>query len=382
MSSSPVGDASIEEALRNVRRKFEMTPKVAVAGFGNAGKSSLFNAIYGEEKASVSMRTDETVSAQTESRFGIDFTDTPGIGTGKFSLEKVSQMLVFDRQHVVIHVLNGAAAISSEDEALHEMIELSKAHRVTVVNKVDILDDDERSEFAESVAAKLGLFDGDVLFVSAKRIIGIDRLVRHIADVLPDAMQDAFIGQQRADIALKEKRVRALVYSKAILCGGVALTPIPVADLAIITPVQIAMVAAVGYFHGIAVSKERALELIAALGAGFGLREAARQIVKLVPGAGSVVSAAIAFAGTVALGETANVWFKHQMKVPADELREVFKKTAAKARDEYDQHKDEAEAAANKVSALDEERKEGLLSDEQFGEMLDAVVDATEDPPE
>ena len=39
------------------------------------------------------------------------------------------------------------------------------------------------------------------------------------------------------------------------------------------------------------------------MGAGVGLREAARQLVKLVPGYGLVVSAGIAFAGTVALGE-------------------------------------------------------------------------------
>jgi GTP-binding protein Era len=334
MTTSPT---AIEEALHRVKRKFEMTPKVAVAGFGNAGKSSLFNAIYGEAKAPVSMRTDETTQTQTEHRFGIAFTDTPGIGTGKFTLEKVSQMAVFDRQHIVIHVLNGTTAISKEDEQLHDLIEMSNARRVTVVNKVDLLDDDERAEYAASVAEKLGLFEGDFLFVSAKRGLHIDLLVRHIADILPEAMQDAFIGQQRADLQLKEKRIRALVYSKATVCAGFAVTPFPIADIAVITPVQITMVAAIGYFHGIPVTRERALELLGILGAGFGLREAARQLVKLIPGAGSVISAGVAFGGTVALGETANLWFKRQMKVPADELRKIFKETAAKARREYDE---------------------------------------------
>jgi len=349
-----------------------------VAGFGNAGKSSLFNAIYGEARASVSMRTDETTDTQTENRFGIDFTDTPGIGTGKFSLEKVAQMAVFDRQHIVIHVLNGCAAISKDDEELHNLLERSRARRVTVVNKVDILDPNEQAEFAASVTEKLGLFEDDFFFVSAKRNINIDRVVRHIADILPDAMQDAFIGQQRADIQLKEKRIRTLIYSKATICGGVALTPIPVADLAIITPIQIAMVATIGYFHGIAVTKERAIELIGTLGAGFGLREVARQLAKLVPGAGSVLSAGIAFAGTVALGEAANFWFKHQMKVPAEELRQFFKEKASQARNEYDEHKAGAEAAASEVQELDRKRKEGLLTEEEFNAMVGAVLDATE----
>ncbi len=336
MAASTVLDGSMDEVLKRVRNRFEMTPKVAIAGFGKAGKSSLFNAIYGEERAAVSMRTDETQVAHTENRFGIDFTDTPGIGTGKFSLEKVEQMAVFDRQHVVIHVLNGASAISEEDERLHELIERSGARRVTVVNKADILDARERAEFAESLKEKLGLFEGDYLFVSAKRRLHIDRLVRRIADILPEAMQDAFIGQQRADIQLKEKRVRALLYAQAAACAGVALTPIPVADMAVITPLQIGMVAAIGYLHGIAISRERVVELLSVLGAGYGLREAARQLVKLIPGVGSAVSAAVAFAGTVALGEVANLWFKRQMKVPSEELQQLFRGSAERAREEYD----------------------------------------------
>ena len=376
MTSEPGPDGSIEEALRSVRKRFEMTPKVAIAGFGNAGKSSLFNAIYGERKAAVSMRTDETKAAQVERRFGIDFTDTPGIGTGAFSLEKVEQMAIFDRQHIVIHVLNGAAAISEEDVQLHSMILRSSARRVTVVNKVDVLDAREQSEFAESVADKLGLFEGDYYFVSAKRGIRIDALVRHIADVLPEAMQDAFIGQQRADIRLKENRVRALVYSKATICAGVALTPIPVADMMVISPVQLAMVAAVGFFHGVEVTRERVVELVTVLGAGFGLREAARQLLKLVPGAGPMVSAAIAFAGTVALGEAANLWFKNQMRVPAEELKDLFQRTAENARREYDAHQNAAEATSEELATLAQQRKAGTVTEEEFTAMVNALLEA------
>lgn len=365
----------IQKALRSVRRRFETTPRVAVAGFGNAGKSSLFNAIYGQQRAAVSMRTDETREPQTEQRFGIEFTDTPGIGTGRFSLENVAETGILDRQHVVIHVLNGAAAISEEDERLHELIERSAARRVTVVNKVDVLDDHERVEFAESVAERLGLPEGDVLFVSAKRGTNIDALVRHIADVLPEAMQDAFVAQQRADVKLKEARIRALVYSKATVCAGVALSPVPVADIVVITPIQMAMVAAIGFFHGVEVTRDRVAELTAVLGAGFGLREAARQLLKLVPGAGPVVSAAIAFAGTVALGEVANQWFKSRMQIPADELRAVFQQTATNARREYEAHRAGAEAASTEIARLRERRDAGDLTEEQLATMLAELLD-------
>ena len=246
------------------------------------------------------------------------------------------------------------------------------------MNKEIPIDDRERAEFAESVMEKLGLREQDFLFISAKRHHNIDLLVRRIADILPDAMQDAFIAQQRADLALKDKRVRALVYSKATLCGAVALSPLPVADMAVITPIQIAMVAAIGYFHGVTLTKERITEFLGVLGAGFGLREASRQLVKLIPGVGSVVSSAVAFAGTVALGESANVWFKRKMNVPADELREMFKQTAESARSEYERHRHSAEAAGPKVADLERRRKEGLLSDAQFNTLLGQILDAAD----
>ncbi len=76
-----------------ITQKFANKSKAAIAGFGKAGKSSLFNAIYGENVAKASMQTVETTEAQTQERFGIDFTDTPGIGTERifndFSLVRI-----------------------------------------------------------------------------------------------------------------------------------------------------------------------------------------------------------------------------------------------------------------------------------------------------
>jgi uncharacterized protein (DUF697 family) len=246
---------------------------------------------------------------------------------------------------------------------------------VTVVNKEDLLDEQEQAEFSQSMLARLGLGPHDFLFVSAKRGTHVPELVQHIADILPDAMQDAFIAQQQADLDLKEKRVRALVYSKATVSAAVALLPIPVADFFLITPMQIAMVTAIGYFYGVDANKERVFELFATLGAGFGFREAARQLVKLVPGYGSVISAAIAFAGTVALGETAHVWFKNKMKLDAEELREVFRRTATQATEEYHTRAATAERIKPTIEDLHRRLERGELSPADFEE---AVADLTD----
>ena len=97
------------------------------------------------------------------------------------------------------------------------------------------------------------------------------------------------------------------------LAVTVAVTPIPLSDMALIAPLQAMMVTAVAYISGRPWDLRTAGEWIAGLGlvggAGFGLRWSAQQLVKLVPGAGSIVSASIAGAGTTALGKSAMAYF-------------------------------------------------------------------------
>jgi len=379
MVKSPIAIDGVDEIVEHVRKKFSARPKVAFAGFGNAGKSSLLNAIYGADVMRVSMKTDQTAGPAIAERFGIDFTDTPGIGTSRFSLDDVLELGIFDEQHVVIHVLNGASAIAREDERLRKALEASVRRSITVVNKVDLLDPPEIAQFLESVREKLGLYPEEVLLVSAKRGTGVSQLVERIAELLPSAMQDAFIGQQRADQSLKEKRIRALIYSKAGVCAGVALVPIPVADILVLTPIQLAMVTAIGYFHGVEVTSERAAELMGVVGAGIGFREAARQLVKLVPGYGSAISAAVAFAGTVALGETANVWFARQMKVDASDLRAVFQRSAEKAKSEFAAaHPDESHVARS-AAELRKKLAAGTITEAEFALSLAALESSHND---
>jgi uncharacterized protein (DUF697 family) len=52
-----------------------------------------------------------------------------------------------------------------------------------------------------------------------------------------------------------------------------------------------------------------------------GLRALAQQLVKLIPGVGSVVSAAIASGGTYAIGKSAEAWFFSQEKRSPEEFR-------------------------------------------------------------
>jgi uncharacterized protein (DUF697 family) len=84
----------------------------------------------------------------------------------------------------------------------------------------------------------------------------------------------------------------------------------PGADLPLLALNEVRLLLRLAQAHGAAGDvRDQLPELAAVLGAGFGLRALARELLGLVPGAGWVVKAGVAYAGTRALGEAARIRF-------------------------------------------------------------------------
>jgi uncharacterized protein (DUF697 family) len=84
---------------------------------------------------------------------------------------------------------------------------------------------------------------------------------------------------------------------------------IPGADLPILALNELRLVLRVAQAYGVESVRDRLPELAATLGAGFGLRALARELLDLIPGAGWVLKGAVAYGGTRALGEAACLRF-------------------------------------------------------------------------
>jgi uncharacterized protein (DUF697 family) len=115
------------------------------------------------------------------------------------------------------------------------------------------------------------------------------------------------------DRAAQSEIAQTLVKSTTAICAAIGAQPIPLADLPILTALQLAMVAGVMYISGRERSLRAATEFVGALGvnvgAGMILRESARALLKFFPGWGNVVCGAVAGAGTYAIGRAAIVYF-------------------------------------------------------------------------
>ena len=104
-----------------------------------------------------------------------------------------------------------------------------------------------------------------------------------------------------------------LVKSTTAICTAIGAQPIPLADMPILTSLQVVMVSGIMHISGRERSLRAATEFITALGANVGvgmiLREGARAILKFFPGWGNVVCGMVAGAGTYAIGRAATAFF-------------------------------------------------------------------------
>ena len=94
---------------------------------------------------------------------------------------------------------------------------------------------------------------------------------------------------------------RNAIVSAAIFVPGV--------DLPVLTLNQVRLVLRIALAHGAPIDNRRAVELIGVVGAGFGMRAVARELLDLIPVAGWAVKGAIAYSGTKAVGEAAVRYF-------------------------------------------------------------------------
>jgi uncharacterized protein len=116
-------------------------------------------------------------------------------------------------------------------------------------------------------------------------------------------------GDRGAQIEISQM----LVKSTTAVCAAIGAQPIPLADLPILTALQLAMVSGIMYISGRERSLRAATEFVAALGvnvgAGMILREGTRALLKFFPGWGNVVCGMVAGAGTYAIGRATIVYF-------------------------------------------------------------------------
>jgi len=216
----------VEQELETVRRiraqqrqRRESAPVavVALVGYTNAGKSTLFNALtHATVLASPRMfaTLDPTIRGVVlPSKRKILMSDTVGfirslphtlVEAFRATLEEVQ------RASLILHVSDASSRLSAEQDAQVEIVlkelEAEKKPRLRVMNKVDLLD----VEVAEALVND-AVLDAKTVYVSATEGTGLERLLARI-----DAMiEEDPVSRVRLCVPQKEGKTLAMLEAKA-----------------------------------------------------------------------------------------------------------------------------------------------------------------------
>lgn len=112
--------------------------------------------------------------------------------------------------------------------------------------------------------------------------------------------------------ATPEERALAVKVVQACAVAAAALTiqPFPFVDIALITPIQVAMVQGIGKIYNQSLDQKSVLEILTSIGASLVAQQATIAAAKFVPGLGWIVAMSMAYAMTWAIGEVSEHWFR------------------------------------------------------------------------
>lgn len=306
------------------------TLNVVVIGKTGVGKSTLINSVFGENVAEVGLGRPVTQSIRKLEKEGTPLAiyDTPGLELqGDHStenlLEQVTDLInegiqsedVNQAIHCIWYCINTASSRVEPTEMnfLRKLGENTRRCNVPVILVLTQAFSKKKTEEMVTALRKENLPVREVVPVLAQdyeiseefptiKAFGIDKLVKLMNELLPDTVRDTFIALQIASIDLKRKRARAAVTAAA---GAAALTgasPIPFSDAAILVPTQISMLAGITAIFGLPIEKAALTSIVTATIGTAGTtvlgKTVVSNLIKMIPGAGTVVGAVIS--GTTA----------------------------------------------------------------------------------
>lgn len=159
---------------------------IGIFGKRNAGKSSLINAITGQNLAIVSeakgTTTDPVYKAMELLPLGpVMIIDTPGIDDegvlGSLRIQKAYQVL--NKTDIALVIIDAAVGPSAEDLRLIKRINAKKIPLLIVINKCETINEDKKTAYQALLP------NGKLLFVSAEQQLNIFKLKEAIAQTVP-----------------------------------------------------------------------------------------------------------------------------------------------------------------------------------------------------
>ena len=359
-------DKIVEECIRAISEKVRnlKSLNIVVAGKTGVGKSTLINSVFRENLAETGIGKPVTTHMRRIEKkdFPLKVYDTRGFELGREVQKEVKNEImdtiraglatkdINQAIHCIWYCIN-TASNRVEPEEIQWLKDFSEENRVTQVPVIIVL----TQSFSKKKAAQLKniLLDENLDVVQVVPVLaidyeiddeyivkayGLDKLISVMTEALPDELIDTLQNVQKASLEEKKRRAQKAVATAVAASFGEGFAPVPFTDAAMLVPTQITMIASITAIFGVNVSKSVIMAFITSAlgtsGATIAGRTLASNLLKLVPGAGTILGGSIsgATAGliTTTLGEAyiqlMTAVYKGEINVNQMNSKEIRKK--------------------------------------------------------
>ncbi|KKD37053.1 YcjF family protein [Limnoraphis robusta] len=372
-----VPEEEIAKILEQVRAELPTTEALLI-GKPQAGKSSIVRGLTGVSAEIIGQgfrpHTQHTqrYAYPSEDLPLLIFTDTVGLGDVNQETEVIIKELVGDlkednnRARVLIWTIKIndfatdtlktiATQLRKEYPNLPCLLVVTCLHEVYPPDVQDHPDYPPEFEAVNRAFAAIqdgfkGLYDRAVMIDFTLEedgyhpvFYGLEAFRDTLADLLPEAeartinqLLDEQASQQLGNLYRDVGRRYILAFT--VITATVAAVPLPFATMPVLTTLQVSMVGLLGQLYGQTLNPSQAGGVVSAIAGGFLAQAVGRELVKFIPGFGSIISASWAAAYTWALGEGACVYFGDLMggkKPDPQKIQSVMNEAFKEAKERF-----------------------------------------------
>jgi len=286
---------------------------ILIAGRTGVGKSTLINSVFQGDLATTGQGKPVTRETReiTKEDIPVSIFDTRGLETDKYqeTLGELKNLVASKRNDSdCTKQIHAAWLCISEDSRRGEDAEcellkmLSDYMPVIVVITKSRADNGFKAKVQEllpqarnvvRVRSITETLDGGTELPQ----MGLEALVDATSEVIPEGIRNAFAAAQKASIKQKKNRALGVISTATAAAVATGASPIPFSDCAILIPLQVGMLAGISSVFGLELSKgflgTLASSMIGSSAATIGGKAIVSNLLKLVPGIGTVAGAFI-----------------------------------------------------------------------------------------